>query len=181
MELAYILLIAFFIIAIAVIVIYYLITKGSSRSEEALEIKDRSRRGSMTPFSDRSDEMLASRQFVCPECGEGVGPRDEECPACGKKLVLGEFECNNCGKTVDPTYTECPYCGEILLPEPYVCPRCHSPVEFDATSCDACKSKFWSPILLDEASMKKRKAKYGGQPGEMKEGKKPSTAPRKVR
>ena len=110
----------------------------------------------MIPFNEEIEEALYKKRVVCPECGEDVDPYDEECPSCCSRMRSVVFECSNCGKEVDPRDTECPHCGDILLPDPFVCPSCNKPVEIDATRCDNCNARFWSPIRLDEASMKKR-------------------------
>ncbi|MGA1866779.1 MAG: zinc ribbon domain-containing protein, partial [Thermoplasmatota archaeon] len=79
-----------------------------------------------------------------------------------------EFECPNCGSWVDPRERECPKCGEILLPEPFVCPNCMAAVEADATRCDNCRARFWSPIRLDDKTLKGRMKKFENVPDEQK-------------
>lgn len=156
--------IAFLVILIVGILIafYYVYFLSRRRTEvEALEYdRPGKRMTEMVPFDEEVEEALYKKRVVCPVCGEDVDPYDEECPACGAKLSSGVFECSNCGKEVDPRDKECPHCGEILLPDPFVCPNCNKPVEMDATKCDSCGARFWSPIRLDEVSMKKRIRKF---------------------
>jgi DNA-directed RNA polymerase subunit RPC12/RpoP len=142
---------------IAVIAVIWFISRHQRRQVEAIE--EEPRRGSMremVPFDEEAAEVLERRIVRCSKCDEEVSPYDDECPHCGARLTVGIYECSSCGKEVDPRDKECPHCGEILLPEPYVCPNCSKPVEDDARKCDSCGARFWSPILLDEASLKKK-------------------------
>ena len=138
--------------------IYYIMIMSRRRKDiEAVEVeRPYDRTTEITPFDEDMEEALYKKRVVCPDCGEDVDPYDEECPACGVRLSFGEFECSNCGSSVDPRDKECPQCGEILFPDPFVCPNCQSPVEADSERCDSCGARYWSPIRLDEKSMKER-------------------------
>lgn len=146
------------IAALVVAYIIYFIYRSRKPKEVGEEIPARYREDEFF-YDEGMDEAFSKRVFTCEKCGEEISPYDEECPSCGSRLRPGVFECSNCGREVDPRDKECPHCGEILLPEPYVCPKCGNPVEADSTSCDRCRAKFWSPILLDEGSIKKRRRK----------------------
>ncbi|MFW3146731.1 MAG: zinc ribbon domain-containing protein [Thermoplasmatota archaeon] len=157
MELWLILLIIIGAIFIFGLVLVYFIITRRKPEVQALEM-ERPGYGAreMVPFDEEMEEALYKKRIVCPECGEDVDPYDEECPACGSRMKAGIFECSNCAREVDPRDKECPHCGEILLPDPFVCPSCGRPVEADSSRCDSCGARYWSPIRLDEASLKKR-------------------------
>jgi DNA-directed RNA polymerase subunit RPC12/RpoP len=145
---------------LALIAIIWVISRQQRRQVEAIEEEPGRRdRREIIPFDEEAAEVLERRIVRCSKCDEEVSPYDEECPHCNARLSVGIYECSSCGKEVDPRDKECPHCGEILLPEPYVCPNCGRPVEKDARRCDNCGARFWSPILLDEASMKKKTGK----------------------
>ncbi|MBN1538833.1 MAG: zinc ribbon domain-containing protein [Candidatus Thermoplasmatota archaeon] len=144
-------------LVIIIIFVIYIILSNRRREVEAVEIARPRRRGrEIVPFNEDIEAALYKRRVLCPECDEEVNPFDQECPSCHCRLRPDEFECPNCGSLVDPRDRECPHCGEILLPEPFVCPNCLSPVEPDAVRCDNCRAKFWSPIRLDETTLKSR-------------------------
>ena len=148
---------AFVLIAVVLIIIRFA-TKQKKPQVEAIEEHERHYHDRETiPFDEEAAEVLERRIVRCSKCDEEVSPYDEYCPHCDSKLVVGSYECSSCGKDVDPRDKECPHCGEILLPDPYVCPVCGKPVESDSTKCDSCGAKYWSPILLDENSLKKKK------------------------
>jgi len=149
------------IVIFAIVIIIYYIATRKKPEVEAVEVNRRYGGGrEMVPFDEDMEEALSRRRVVCPDCGEEVDPYDENCPSCGARMIYGEFECSNCGAAVDPRDKECPKCGEILLPDPFVCPSCQRPVDSDATRCDSCGARFWSPIRLDERSMKSRLKKF---------------------
>lgn len=139
------------------IFLVYFIMSGKKREEP--EEETRPRRKVEFYYDEDMEEAMEGRIFTCDNCGDEVSPYDEECPGCGSKLTPGVFECSNCNREVDPRDRECPHCGEILLPEPYVCPKCSSPVEAESIKCDRCGAEYWSPILLDEKSIDKRRKK----------------------
>ena len=145
-----------FVILMALV---WFITKLSQRKpvEVVEEERYRPRKEEMVPFDEEVMEVLERRIIRCANCDEEVSPYDDVCPHCGARLSMNIYECSNCGKEVDPRDRECPHCGEILLPEPYVCPKCFKPVEADASKCDYCGATFWSPILLDEETLKRKK------------------------
>jgi hypothetical protein len=155
---ALILAVALFLAILLALGIYYIITQSRKRREiESVEVEGpRWRTDEIMPFDEDMEEALYKKRVVCPDCGEDVDPYDEECPACGARMTFGEFECSNCGSGVDPRDKECPQCGEILFPDPFVCPNCQSPVEAESERCDSCGARYWSPIRLDEKSMKER-------------------------
>ncbi|MFO8050553.1 MAG: zinc ribbon domain-containing protein [Thermoplasmatota archaeon] len=174
------------ILAIAVLSIlfafYYIYFIARKREVEALEVERPGiGRQEMIPFDEDIEEALYKKRVVCPECGEDVDPYDEVCPHCESRMSSGVFECSNCGKEVDPRDKECPHCGDILLPDPFVCPSCGRPVEMDATRCDSCGARFWSPIRLDDASVKKRVRKFEEPKGEESEEESPERGPQKRR
>ncbi len=160
MEILYWILIVFGFL-VALIMIIWFISKQQKGNVEAIE-DEAPRRGmrEMIPFDEEAAEVLERRIVKCSKCDEDVSPYDEECPHCGSRLSIGIYECSNCGETVDPRDKECPHCGENLLPDPYVCPNCLKPVEEDSQKCDSCGSRYWSPILLDEKTMKKKRRKF---------------------
>jgi DNA-directed RNA polymerase subunit RPC12/RpoP/Na+-transporting methylmalonyl-CoA/oxaloacetate decarboxylase gamma subunit len=154
-----------FVLLFFVIAIIWFISRQQRRQVEAIEEEPRAiGRREMIPFDDEAAEVLERRIVRCSKCDEEVSPYDEECPHCGARLSVGIYECSSCGKEVDPRDKECPHCGEILLPEPYVCPSCGKPVEEDARRCDICGARFWSPILLDERSLKKKAVREEPEP-----------------
>lgn len=169
---AYILAAVLLIVIVLAIVIYYIIT-SRKKEVEAVEV-ERPQTGAreIIPFDEDMEAALYKKKVVCPECKEDVDPYDEVCPYCQVRLKFGEFECSNCGSLVDPRDKECPQCGEILFPDPFVCPNCQAAVEADSTKCDSCGARFWSPIRLDERSLKSRLRKLedvGSEPEPEKE------------
>jgi DNA-directed RNA polymerase subunit RPC12/RpoP len=159
MDVQYWILIIFGLL-IALVIIFWIISRQRRGQVEAIE-EDLPRRPprEMVVFDEEAAEVLERRIVKCSNCSGEVSPYDEECPNCGARLSLGRYECSNCGSEVDPRDKECPQCGEILLPDPYVCPNCLKPVEMDSQRCDNCGARYWSPILLDEATLKKRRRK----------------------
>jgi len=149
----------FFLLVIAVVILYFLLRPKRDKVATA-EARPGQMRGWSMEDDEEMEEALSRRIFTCPNCDTEVGPYDEECPSCGAHLKVGEFECPNCGQNVDPRDRECPVCGEILTPEPYVCPNCYSVVEPDTRRCDRCGTSFWSPIQLDENTLKKKRREY---------------------
>ena len=156
-----IILIGIIILIVVVFVIGYFLLRQNRRNvvPEAVE-RPRYHQGFDDYIDEDMEEAISRRIFTCPNCDTEVGPFDEECPSCGAHLKVGEFECPNCGQNVDPRDRECPVCGEILTPEPYVCPNCYSVVEPDTRRCDRCGTSFWSPIQLDENTLKKKRREY---------------------
>lgn len=156
MDTLYLIIIAFVVVAAVLMVIWFISRQQRQRIEVVEEENVRSHRDEYIPFDEEAAEVLERRIVKCSECDEEVSPYDEECPNCGARLSMAVYECSNCSKEVDPRDKECPHCGEILLPDPYVCPNCMKPVEEDSTKCDYCGARYWSPILLDEKSLKKK-------------------------
>ena len=139
--------------ALVFLLIFFLWPK---KQADAIEMRGPRRRMDTLDYQE-PDEELMNRKFLCPKCNSEVYYDEEECPSCGNAFVKGEFECPSCSKMVDPREKECPYCGEILLEEPYVCPNCSNPVSPDSTRCDRCNITYWSPIKLDQRTLKNRK------------------------
>jgi DNA-directed RNA polymerase subunit RPC12/RpoP len=158
MDTIWLILIGVFVALVVVFVIFKVLTSQRRPQVEAIEEDRRPMdRREFVPFDEEAAEVLERRIVRCSKCDEEVSPYDDYCPHCEARLTIGAYECSNCGKDVDPRDKECPHCGEILLPDPYVCPVCGRPVEQDSTKCDSCGAKYWSPILLDEASLKRKK------------------------
>lgn len=158
MDTIWIVLIGAFVALAVILIIIKFATRQRKPQLEAIEEEgQRYHQREMIPFDDEAAEVLERRIVRCSKCDEEVSPYDEFCPHCDARLVIGSYECSSCGKDVDPRDKECPHCGEILMPDPYVCPVCGKPVEGDSTKCDSCGAKYWSPILLDEMSLKKKR------------------------
>jgi len=150
-----ILIVVLVIAAVCGLALVYFLTQRKEEVE-AVEVGRRQYGNDLTPFDGELEGVLERRTMNCPNCGDVVGPYDEECPACNTRLKAGEYECGNCHTAVDPRENVCPNCGDILLAEPYVCPKCDYPVEADSRKCDNCGATYWSPILLDRKSIKAR-------------------------
>jgi predicted amidophosphoribosyltransferase len=78
-------------------------------------------------------ERAVQRAEFCGNCGEPIGPGDEECPSCGVDL------CPDCGNPLDPEDTVCPYCGAEFA---FSCPECGEDVPPEAEVCPYCGFEF---------------------------------------
>ena len=109
------------LVIVIVLILLYVFLGRRERPVEAVEEPSRARGRPAAFGGARERESLREREpyydeiaegeFMCPVCGNVVGPEDPDCPSCGAEFEEDLFECPECGTLIPGDAMECPDCG----------------------------------------------------------------------